>query len=87
MRVGNTVTVSGVFSAVCTEFASPYHMLMTLPIASNIGAAEDLAGTFATQLGAYGSIIGSISDKAHLYFVDGLTSSADYSFTFTYQII
>ena len=88
MRVGDTVTVSGIFAAVCTEFASPYHMLMTLPIASNLGAAGDLAGTFTTQLGAYGSIIGnSIANKAQLYFVDGLTSSADYSFTLTYQII
>ena len=88
MRVGSTVTVSGMFNASCTEFSGGSHMLMTLPIASNFAAFEDLAGTFTTQLGGYGSILANgISNKAQLYFVDGLSSAADYSFTFTYQVI
>lgn len=88
MRVESTVTVSGKFTASCTEFTSPNRFNMSLPVASNLGAFEDLAGVCTSQAGGYGSILGAYStNEAQFYIVDGLTSGQDYSFTFTYQII
>ncbi len=83
MRVGNTVTVSGI----CGGYIdSPGFGTFeaSLPIASNIGAFEDVAGVCASASGT-GYINGVIANNTAMFY---LPATDDYySFTFTYQII
>jgi len=83
MRVGNTVTVSGI----CGGYLdSPGFGTFeaSLPIASNIGAFEDVAGVCASASGT-GYINGVIANNTAMFY---LPATDDYySFTFTYQII
>lgn len=89
MRVGNVVTVSGRFTAdptaaVATSFE------MTLPVASNIGAVEDLAGTVACGgiASMSGVAIGSVAnDTAVIQWIATDVASQTWSYTFTYRIL
>ena len=90
MRVGSTVTVSGSFTARVFDalFASTFEM--TLPIASNIGAAEDLAGVCSGNQNTptSGRVFGvPTTDTAIVSFLGLAGVDVIYSYTFTYQII
>jgi len=90
MRVGNTVTVSGRFTADPTLTATTTSFEITLPIASNIGAAEDVAGVaFCGNIAAQGAeIIGvAANDTAKIQWKAADVTSQTWSFTFTYAII
>ena len=90
MRVGNTVTVSGRFTADPTLTASTTSFEITLPIASNIGAAEDVAGVaFCGNIAAMGAeIIGvAANDTAKIQWKSSDVTSQTWSYQFTYQII
>jgi len=90
LRVGNTVTVSGRFTADPTLTATTTSFEMTLPVASNIGAAEDVAGTaFCGAIAAQGAeIIGvAANDTAKVQWKAGDVTSQTWSFVFTYQVI
>lgn len=90
MRVGNTVTVSGRFTADATA-AGLASFEITLPVASNLGAIEDLAGV-ASSVSATtfegGEVIGVVAnDTAKISWIAVDTASRTWSYTFTYQVI
>lgn len=89
VRVGNTVTVSGRFTADPTA-AGAASFEITLPVASNIGAAEDVAGVaFSGSIAGQGAeIIGvAANDTAKVQWVAVDTTSQTWAYTFSYQII
>lgn len=89
LRVGATVTVSGRFTADPTG-AGAASFELTLPVASNLGAAADLAGVaFCGGIAGQGAeIIGSAANNtAVVQWVAVDTTSKVWSYTFTYQII
>lgn len=90
MRVGNTVTVSGHASVHTTGDNYP-QFNMSLPIASNLGADEDLAGVGSVLNNTVtASIFGDdTTDKASVSIPDDyeVPKTLELYFTFTYQII
>lgn len=90
MRVGNTVTVSGRFTADPTLTATTTSFEITLPVASNIGAAEDAAGVaFCGNIAGQGAeVIGVVAnDTAKVQWKASDITSQIWSYTFTYQVI
>lgn len=90
LRVGNTVTVSGRFTADPTLTATTTSFELTLPVASNIGAAEDAAGVaFCGSIASQGAeIIGvAANDTAKVQWKATDITSQTWSYTFTYQVI
>lgn len=90
LRVGATVTVSGRFTADPTLAATITSFEIDLPVASNIGAAEDVAGVaFCGSIAAQGAeIIGvAANNTAKIQWISGDITSQTWSFTFTYQVI
>lgn len=89
-RNGSVVTVSGRFTADPTLTATTSSFEMTLPIASNIGAVEDVAGVaFCGSIAAQGAeIIGVVAnDTAKVQWKAADVTSQTWSYTFTYRII
>jgi hypothetical protein len=90
MRVGNTVTISGRFTADPTLTATTTSFEFTLPISSNLGAAEDVAGVaFCGAIAGMGAeIIGVVAnDTAKVQWVSTDVTSQTWSYTLTYTII
>lgn len=90
LRVGNTVTVSGRFTADPATTATPTSFEMTLPVASNIGAIEDVSGTaFCGGIAAMGAgVSGSIANNtAIVSWVSSDITSQIWSYQYSYQII
>ena len=89
LRVGSTVTVSGRVDIDPTSASTQTILSMSLPVASNIGATEDVGGTFNTpQVEQGGGIYGaSVTDTAEFEFVPASASNLANYFTFTYQVI
>lgn len=90
MRVGNTVTVSGRFTAKPLLAATVTSFEMTLPIASNIGSVEEVSGTAVSGLiyGLVAAIVGSESNNTALIrWISSDMDSGQYSYHFTYYII
>lgn len=90
MQVGNTVTVSGRFTADPTLAATATSFEMTLPVASNIGAVEDCSGTAncGTVAGMGAAIEGvAANDTMKVKWVSSDITSQSWSFTATYQVI
>ncbi len=90
MRVGNTVTVSGRFTADPTLTATATSFEITLPVASNIGAVEDASGT--STAGGIASmsaaILGSVANNTAVFnWVATDITSQSWSYSFTYQVI
>lgn len=89
MRVLNTVTVSGRFTADPTA-AGTTSFEITLPVAANIGAAEDVAGVaFCGAIAGQGAEISGVAanDTAKIQWIAVDVTSQTWSFTFTYQVI
>ncbi len=89
MRVGNTVTVSGQFTADPTAPGAASFEI-TLPVASNIGAVEDVSGVACgggvAALSA--QIIGVVAnDTAKIQWIAVDLTSQSWSYTLTYQVI
>jgi len=90
LRVANTVTVSGRFTADPTTTTTATSFELTLPVASNIGAAEDCAGVAfcGTIAGQGAAITGSVANNtAVVSWVAGDVTSQTWSYTYTYQVI
>lgn len=90
MRVGNTVTVSGRFTADPVLTATATSFEIDLPVASNLGAAEDAAGVaFCGSIAGMGAeVIGSAANNtAKIQWLASDINSQTWSYTFTYQII
>jgi hypothetical protein len=90
IRVGNTVTVSGRFTADPTTSGSTTSFEITLPISSNIEAAEDVAGVANSSAVGDGTveIFGvAANDTAKFQWIPTTEDSQTYSYIFSYQVI
>lgn len=90
LQVGETVTVSGRFTADPTTTATTTGFELSLPVASNIGAVEDVAGVaFCGAVAGQGAEInGSIANNTAVFrWVAGDTTSQSWSYTYTYRVI
>ena len=90
LRVNNTINVSGRFTADPTAPATPTSFELTLPVASNIGAVEDLAGVaFCGAIAGQGAaILGSVANNtAVVQWVSGDVTAQAWSYTYSYQVI
>ena len=91
IRIGNVVTVSGKFDLDATAANVYTQMTMSLPVGSNITAAENLAGA-AFRSGDYGiqgacQILGDAStDRAVFNGYPSDANNAAYSYTYTYLV-
>lgn len=90
VRVGTVVTVGG-FVEIDPTLAAPTNTLLgfSLPIASNIGATQDIGGTMAsTSTEQVGGIYGdATNDRAIFRYQATSTANIGFHFTFTYRII
>ena len=90
MRVGNTVTVSGRFTADPTLTATATSFEITLPVASNFGAVEDAAGTaFCGSIAAMGAeVTASVANNTLVIsWISSDITSQSWSWHATYQVI
>lgn len=92
MRVGNVVTVSGRANIDPTSTTTASEMGISIPIASNFTAANNLGGvgsvaTTANEISSGGILADTTNDRATFRFLSGGTAARDYYFTFTYQIL
>jgi hypothetical protein len=90
MRVGNTVTVSGQFTANPTTTATLTSFEITLPVASNIGAVEDVSGVAACGAisGMCAAISGSVAnDTAVVTWLASDVAAQSWSYQFSFQVI
>ena len=84
------VTVSGSITIKPNQSSKSTKVGISIPVASNIGATEDLAGTAQTTAlqGQGAAIYGdAANDMAILEFVSNGSTSRTLYFTFMYQII
>lgn len=89
-QTGNTVVVSGRFTADPTLAATQTSFELTLPVASNLGAVGDLAGTaFCGNIAGMGAeILGSIANNtAVVSWVSSDITAQTWGFVFAYQVI
>lgn len=93
LRVGNTVTVSGEFTAQATAASGTLtRFRVTLPIASNLAQTYQCNGTAYCGVQASVALGAAIradvtNDQAEFAWGATSTSSLTYSYSFTYQII
>ena len=88
LRVGNRVTVYGLVDIDVTNAANS-ELRMSLPIATNITQASDLAGTAASNAaaGLTAPIAGNVAtDRAAFIFMASSLTNNTYAFTFSYTI-
>ena len=89
-RNGSVVNVTGKVDVDPTLTATATQLGISLPVASNIGAAEDVGGVaFATGIaGMGGGIIGdAANDRAELNWVATDVTNQPVSYSFSYRII
>lgn len=90
LRVGNVVTVSGYIDIDTTAAGSTLTQLqISLPVASDITAIEQVAGSAAGNgVNEAGLILGNIANNtAALNFLSLATTSRATSYTFTYRVL
>lgn len=90
LRVGDMVTVSGKVDVDPTLTATTTQLGISLPVASNLGAEEDCAGTaFASGIAGQGAAIrgDATNDRAEMVWISGDITNQSMFFIFTYQII
>lgn len=90
MRVGNTVSVSGKVDIDPTLAATSTQLGISLPVASNLGAAEDCAGVaFASGVAGQGAAIlgDATNNRAQLQYVSGDVTNQAMYFSFQYEVI
>lgn len=91
MRVGNVVTVSGRVD-IDPSALQDTTLGMSLPIASNFSANENLSGTFVSQVTTDAKVPGAIyadatNDRATFFYRATTSANGSFSFIFTYRII
>lgn len=90
IRVGNVVTVSGKVDVDPNLTATSTQLGISLPIASNFGAAEDCAGAAAASAiaGQSAAILAdTANDRAQMQWVAGDVTNQPHYFTFSYTVI
>jgi len=89
MQVGNTVTVSGKVDVNPTAAGNTV-LGISIPIASNFGAAEDCGGTaFATGIAGQGAAVlaDAANNRAQMQWIAVDTTNQAMFFIFSYQVI
>jgi len=89
LRVGNAVTVSGLFDVTCTALVSSV-LYISLPIPSNFTTSYQCGGVgYVACCSSQGMAIGgdSVGDRANVQFVATSIISVTAGFTFTYEIL
>jgi len=89
MRVGSTVTVSGLITIDATATGNTV-LGISLPVASNFGSSGQCAGTISSSsvVSECGAISGDAgNDRATATFVATTAASQTYGVHFTYQVI
>ena len=89
-RIGNTVIVKGRVTINPTLTATATGFEMTLPVASNLGAVEDLGGIgFCGAIAEMGAAINGVvaNDTAKFEFISSDTASQIWSFMYMYEVI
>lgn len=90
LRAGSTVMVSGRFTADPTLTATATSFEMSLPVASNLGAAEDLAGTAVCGniASMCAEVAGSVANNtAVVSWRSTDITSQSWSYIYLYQVI
>jgi len=90
LRVGNTVTVSGKLDVDPTLTVTETKLGISLPIASNFGAAEDCAGVaFASGIAGQGAAIraDATNDRAEMVWIAGDVTNQPMLMIFTYAVV
>lgn len=90
MQIGATVTVSGRFTADPTTTTVATSFEMTLPVASDIGAVEDVAGTSVCGniLSMCAEVVGvTANNTAKIQWKASDVTSQTWSYSFTYQVL
>lgn len=90
LQVGATVTVSGKADVDPTAPAVSTQLGISLPVASNIGATEDCAGTAACPAisGQCAAILGdAANNRAQMEWISADITNQPMYFTFSYQVI
>lgn len=88
MRVGDTVTVSGVVGINATVDNTATSLSLSIPINSNIGTISYCAGTGVDIGGGpAASIVGYGSNFAEFGVTPSVDTTVNYSFHFTYRIV
>jgi len=89
MRVGNVVTVSGQVVIQATTGGSASAIGVSLPIASDLSALRQLAGSLGTSASyTTATIYGDLTnDRATFYITIPDTTSRNYFFHFTYLVV
>lgn len=90
LQVGTTVTVSGRVDIDPTLTATTTQLGISLPVASNFGAAEDCAGVaFCPSVATMGAAVvaDAANNRAQIEFVSSEITNQPFSFTFSYQVI
>lgn len=90
LRVDATVTVSGRVDVDPTTTLTSTQLGISLPVASNIGAVEDCAGTaYASGIAAQGAAIlgDAANNRAQMQWVAADVTNQAMYFTFSYQVI
>jgi predicted secreted protein len=89
-RVGNVVRVSGQFTGTPTAATTATKVAFSLPIASNLAATGDLAGTGRQITSANGEAVGiyadTANDRAEAFFQSLLNTASVYSIEFSYVV-
>lgn len=90
VRVGNVVVVTGLITVTVTSGSTGSNFEATLPIASNLGASGDLAGSGGSGLGDLAMQVqgNSGTDRAVCSFLSAATTGArTMSFMFEYEVL
>lgn len=90
MRLGDTVTVSGMVDIDPILAATSTQLGISIPVASNFAANEDCAGVaFSYAIAGQGAAIiaDGANDRAQLQYIAGDITNQSMLFTFSYQII
>ena len=87
-RVGTVVTVSGEVDIDPTTTLTLTQLGISLPIASNLTATNELGGTSADDLGTVARVAGdATNDRAEVRMTPTDVTNRRFSFTFTYRIL
>lgn len=90
VRVGDVVTVSGIFNVQATTGAVGTEIAISLPVASDLTATANLGGTAATfdSVAQAGGIVGdATNNRARLQFLAAAAANRTMGFTFTYLVL
>ena len=88
IRVGTVVTVSGEVDIDPTTTLTLTQLGISLPIASNLTATNELGGTSADDLGTAARVAGdATNNRAELRMTPVDVTNRRFSFTFTYRVL